>query len=43
MTEVPPVVDGHITVPRGPGLGLDLAPDLDRRFNVIRKTSVAEA
>ncbi len=37
VTVVPPVEDGFITVPPGAGLGLDLAPDLDKRFTVTRR------
>lgn len=37
VTALPPVENGQITVPPGPGLGLELAPDLDRRFAVSRK------
>jgi L-alanine-DL-glutamate epimerase-like enolase superfamily enzyme len=32
VTAVPEVKDGFITVPPGPGLGLELAPDLHERF-----------
>jgi galactonate dehydratase len=39
VTEVPPVTDGFITVPQGPGLGLDLAPDLAQRFTVTSRIS----
>jgi L-alanine-DL-glutamate epimerase-like enolase superfamily enzyme len=39
VTALPEVRDGEITVPPGPGLGLDLAPDLDRRFTVTRRAS----
>lgn len=39
VTAVPEVVDGYITVPKGPGLGLELAPDLDKKFTVVRQTS----
>ncbi len=39
VTIVPPVEDGYITVPPGPGLGLELAPDLDRRFTATRRIS----
>ncbi len=42
VTALPPVTNGHITVPDGPGLGLDLAPDLDRRFAVSRQITRAE-
>jgi galactonate dehydratase len=37
VTEVPPVKNGMITVPAGPGLGLDLHPDIDRKFTVTRR------
>ncbi len=39
VTQVPPVKNGMITVPAGPGLGLDLHPDIDRKFKVTRKLS----
>jgi L-alanine-DL-glutamate epimerase-like enolase superfamily enzyme len=39
VTALPPVSKGRITVPEGPGLGLSLRPDLDRRFDVARKLS----
>lgn len=39
VTALPEVKDGYITVPPGPGLGLDLAPDLDKKFTVSRRTS----
>jgi galactonate dehydratase len=39
VTEVPPVTNGFITVPQGPGLGLDLAPDLAKRFTVTTRIS----
>ena len=39
VTAVPPVTDGLITVPEGPGLGLDLAPDLADRFTVTTRIS----
>jgi len=39
VTTVPMVRDGMITVPPGAGLGLELHPDLDKRFRVTRKTS----
>ncbi|HTM81532.1 mandelate racemase/muconate lactonizing enzyme family protein [Asticcacaulis sp.] len=41
VTALPVVADGHITVPEGPGLGLELMPDLDRRFTVSRRLSGA--
>jgi L-alanine-DL-glutamate epimerase-like enolase superfamily enzyme len=37
VTEVPPVKNGMITVPAGPGLGLDLHPDIEKRFKVTRR------
>lgn len=42
VTVVPPVVDGYITVPPGPGLGLDLMPDLAKRFTVTTRISALE-
>ncbi|HEX2884833.1 MAG TPA: mandelate racemase/muconate lactonizing enzyme family protein, partial [Vineibacter terrae] len=42
VTVLPPVTNGQITVPEGPGLGLDLAPDLDRKFPVSRQITRAE-
>jgi L-alanine-DL-glutamate epimerase-like enolase superfamily enzyme len=39
VTAVPPVTNGMITVPSGPGLGLELQPDLDRRFTVSSRRS----
>ena len=39
VTAVPPVVDGHVTVPPGPGLGCALMPDLDQRFTVRRRST----
>ena len=41
VTEVPRVENGMISVRRHPGLGLELAPDLDRRFTISRRTSAA--
>ncbi len=41
VTALPPVKDGRITVPPGPGLGMELNPDLDRAFTTYRKTSDA--
>jgi L-alanine-DL-glutamate epimerase-like enolase superfamily enzyme len=41
VTALPEVKDGMITVPPGPGLGLDLSPDLDRAFTVARRRSDA--
>ncbi len=39
VTAVPPVENGFITVPQGPGLGLELAPDLAQRFTVTTRIS----
>ncbi|MBV9679160.1 MAG: mandelate racemase/muconate lactonizing enzyme family protein [Acidobacteriaceae bacterium] len=39
VTAVPPVKDGFVTVPEGPGLGCELMPDLDRRFTVVRRVT----
>jgi L-alanine-DL-glutamate epimerase-like enolase superfamily enzyme len=41
VTALPEVRGGMITVPPGPGLGLDLAPDLDRAFTTTRRVSDA--
>jgi len=41
VTALPEVRGGMITVPPGPGLGLDLAPDLDRAFTTTRRISDA--
>ncbi|EPX78688.1 mandelate racemase/muconate lactonizing enzyme family protein [Salipiger mucosus] len=42
VTQLPTVSDGRITVPPGPGLGMDLHPDLDRRFTTHRKITREE-
>jgi L-alanine-DL-glutamate epimerase-like enolase superfamily enzyme len=42
VTAVPPVENGEITVPPGPGLGLELLPDLDRRFTATVRVSRPE-
>ncbi|MEQ9688695.1 MAG: mandelate racemase/muconate lactonizing enzyme family protein [Bauldia litoralis] len=39
VTALPEVRDGYITAPPGPGLGLELAPDLDSKFTVARQVS----
>lgn len=39
VTALPEVRDGMITVPPGPGLGLELNPELDRAFTVRRRAS----
>jgi galactonate dehydratase len=41
VTALPEVREGMITVPPGPGLGLELAPDLAQRFTAhVRTTSI---
>ncbi|MCF8483740.1 MAG: mandelate racemase/muconate lactonizing enzyme family protein [Rhodobacteraceae bacterium] len=42
VTALPSVENGMITVPPGPGLGMELAPDLDKRFTVSRQISTAK-
>lgn len=37
MTALPAVKNGYVTVPPGPGLGCELAPDIDARFSVSRR------
>lgn len=37
VTAVPPVKDGYITVSPGPGLGMELAPDLANRFTMTSR------
>ncbi|MCV6824815.1 MULTISPECIES: mandelate racemase/muconate lactonizing enzyme family protein [Halocynthiibacter] len=39
VTALPEVSNGMITVPPGPGLGMELHPDLDKAFTVLRRTS----
>ncbi|HEY8594190.1 MAG TPA: mandelate racemase/muconate lactonizing enzyme family protein [Devosiaceae bacterium] len=36
VTELPPIANGMITIPPGPGLGLELSPDIDKRFTTVR-------
>jgi galactonate dehydratase len=43
VTQLPPVTKGSITVPAGPGLGLDLAPDLLTRPGThVRRSTAAD-
>jgi galactonate dehydratase len=42
MTAVPPVSDGYITVPPGPGLGCELQADIDQKFSVTRRVSASQ-
>jgi len=39
VTALPKVENGSITVPPGPGLGLELAPDLEKKFTVSLRKS----
>jgi len=39
VTALPEVRNGWITVPEGPGLGMELNPDLDRAFTTVRRVS----
>ena len=39
VTALPPIDHGFITVPPGPGLGLELAPDLEKRFTATVRMS----
>ena len=41
VTALPDIVDGFITVPSGAGLGMELAPDLARRFSATVRMSQA--
>ena len=41
VTALPPVVNGMITVPPGPGLGLALNPEIDRAFVTTRRRTAA--
>ncbi len=41
VTALPEVKNGMITVPPGPGLGMELNPELDKAFTVSRRISDA--
>lgn len=41
VTALPEVKQGMITVPPGPGLGMELDPEIDRAYTVSRKRSDA--
>jgi galactonate dehydratase len=41
VTALPEVSDGFISVPAGPGLGMELAPDIAKRFTATIRTSDA--
>ena len=42
LTELPPVTRGMITIPRGPGLGTKLQPDVVKREGVFTKRTTAQ-
>jgi galactonate dehydratase len=42
VTALPEIEDGHITVPPGHGLGLELVPDIDKKFTAMRRVSALE-
>ncbi len=42
VTALPEVRNGMITVPPGPGLGMELNPELEKAFTVFRRTSSAD-
>lgn len=42
-TQLPTVKSGMITIPTGPGHGVELAEDLDRKFTVFRRKAEAAA
>ncbi len=42
VTALPEVERGFITTPPGPGLGMELAPDIDKRFAVTTRISKQE-
>jgi len=42
VTAVPPIADGRITVPDGPGLGLELDPDLATKFTLTHQRTDKE-
>jgi len=43
VTDLPPVSDGHISPPEGPGLGIELLPELYERPDAHLLTSKLEA
>jgi galactonate dehydratase len=42
VTALPEIRDGFITVPAGPGLGMELAPDITKKFAATVRLSKAE-
>ena len=39
---LPPLKDGYITAPQGPGLGLELSSEIDKRFTVTRRKTTLQ-
>jgi L-alanine-DL-glutamate epimerase-like enolase superfamily enzyme len=39
VTALPEVVDGHVSLPAGPGLGLELLPEVEKRPDATRRVS----
>jgi len=39
VTALPIIDKGRITVPPGPGLGMELNPDLDQAFTTFRRST----
>jgi L-alanine-DL-glutamate epimerase-like enolase superfamily enzyme len=39
VTNLPPVTNGQITVPQGPGLGIELNPDVFKRADCHRRVT----
>ena len=42
VTALPEIAGGFITVPVGPGLGMELRPDLDERFAAVTRVSTLQ-
>ncbi|MBV8553788.1 MAG: mandelate racemase/muconate lactonizing enzyme family protein [Acidobacteriaceae bacterium] len=42
VTAIPKIENGFVTVPEGPGLGLELRADIDDRFTVTRRVSATK-
>jgi L-alanine-DL-glutamate epimerase-like enolase superfamily enzyme len=41
VTALPKVENGEITIPEGPGLGLELNPELEKVYTVATRVSTA--
>ena len=39
VTALPPIKNGRVSVPPGPGLGMELNPDIDKKFTISRHSS----